>query len=194
MVICVYSSSSNHIDKIYHEAAYQLGCEIAKRGDTFLYGGGQLGLMGQCAKGVHDSNGKVIGIIPEALNIKGVVYDYCDELIVTEDMRTRKKIMDERSDAIIALPGGFGTLEELLEMITLKQLNYHNKPIAILNTQGFYDELMDTFEKLIELNFARPTMKSCYYVNHEIKDILNYIDQYQPIHHPKKWENQCACK
>lgn len=190
LVICVYSSSSNLIDKKYQEAAYQLGCEIAKRGDTFLYGGGQLGLMGQCAKGVHDHNGKVIGVIPEALNVKGVVYDYCDELIVTEDMRSRKKAMDEQSDAVITLPGGFGTLEELLEMITLKQLEYHNKPIAILNTDGFYNELIAMFDKIMDFNFAKDKMKSYYYISHDVKDILDYIDHYEPIKHQKKWEHR----
>ncbi len=190
MVICVYSSSSNLIDKKYKEAAYRLGCEIAKRGDTFLYGGGQLGLMGQCAKGVHDHNGKVVGIIPKVLNVKGVVYDYCDELIVTEDMRTRKKVMDERSDAVITLPGGFGTLEEILEMITLKQLQYHNKPIAILNTDGFYNELIEMFDKIIDLDFAKNVMKSYYYISHNAKDILDYIDHYEPIKHQNKWEHR----
>lgn len=119
-VICVYSSSSCIIDKIYFEAAGRLGAEIARRGDSFLYGGGVRGLMGAAAKAVQREHGRVIGIIPEALNIKGVVYESCDELVVTPGMRERKAIMDKRSDAFIALPGGYGTLEELLEIITLK--------------------------------------------------------------------------
>lgn len=136
-VICVYASSSNLIDRKYFDIASQLGEAIARNGDTLLFGGGVRGLMGAAATAVHRHNGRVVGIIPEALNQKGVVYETCDELIVTKSLRERKAIMDERSDAFIALPGGFGTLEELLEIITLKQLKYHNKPIVILNFDGF---------------------------------------------------------
>lgn len=187
MIICVYSSSSDVVESKYFEAAYKLGCEIAERNDTLMYGAGKVGLMGECARGVHDKKGNVIGVIPEALNLEGVVYNLCDELIVTEDMRSRKKIMDERSDAVIALPGGFGTLEELLEMITLKQLGYHNKPIAILNTDGFYNELVEMFEKIIEQKFAKDHMRSYYYISHDIDDILDYIDNYKPENHQRKW-------
>ncbi len=187
MIICVYSSSSDIVGKKYFEAAYDLGKEIAKRGDTLLYGAGIIGLMGESARGVHDNNGKVIGVIPEALNIEGVVYPCCDELIVTKDMRSRKKIMDERSDAVVALPGGFGTLEELLEMITLKQLGYHNKPIAILNTEGYYNELIQMFEKVVSQKFAKEYIKAYYYVSYSVKDILNYIDNYEPVKYEKKW-------
>lgn len=187
MIICVYSSSSNIIDRAYFSEAYKLGAEIAKRGDSFIYGGGMLGLMGECAKGVHDHGGRVIGVIPKALNIKGVVYESCDELIVTEDMRERKKIMDERSDAVIAMPGGFGTLEELLEMITLKQLRYHSKPLAILNTRGFYDELIAMFEKIISQRFAKQEMRELYFIDSEIEKILDYIDSYEPIELDDKW-------
>lgn len=187
MIICVYSSSSNIIDQVYFEEAYKLGSEIAKRGDSFIYGGGMLGLMGECARGVHDQKGTVIGVIPKALNIKGVVYEKCDELIITEDMRFRKKVMDERSDAIIAIPGGFGTLEELLEMITLKQLRYHNKPLVILNTNGFYDELIAMFEKIISQQFAKEEMRELYFISDRIDDILNYIDSYEPVERDDKW-------
>ncbi|NLK71915.1 MAG: TIGR00730 family Rossman fold protein [Clostridiales bacterium] len=187
MIICVYSSSSDVVEKKYFESAYNLGKEIAKRGDTLIYGGGRVGLMGACAKGVHDGNGKVVGVIPKALNIEGVVYDSCDDLIITEDMRSRKKIMDEQSDAVIALPGGFGTLEELFEMITLKQLKYHCKPIAILNTEGYYNPLIELFERVIQHKFAKEYMRSLYYVSSDVRDILNYIDAYEPVEIEQKW-------
>lgn len=185
--ICVYSSSSSNIDRLYFEVAEKLGAAIALRGDALLFGGGMIGLMGATAKAVHKHHGKVIGVIPKALNIKGVVYDYCDELIVTEGMRERKAVMDARSDAFIALPGGFGTLEEVLEIITLKQLKYHNKPVVILNTGGFYDSLLAQFRKIIDQKFAKPQSKGLFYVTNDPNEALEYIDNYQPIIIKEKW-------
>jgi uncharacterized protein (TIGR00730 family) len=116
-----------------------------------------------------------------------VVYEYCDELVVTTDMRTRKAAMDQRSDSFIALPGGYGTMEELLEIITLKQLNYHEKPVVILNTAGFYDPLLAQFECIIHLNFAKPSCRELYYVTDNIMEALAYIDHYQPVKVRPKW-------
>ncbi len=186
-VICVYCSSSRVIDRVYFEAAAELGKELALRRDTMLFGGGLLGLMGEVAKAVHQSQGEVIGVIPRALNIKGVVYEDCNELIVTETMRERKAIMDSRSDAFIALPGGYGTLEELLEIITLKQLDYHQKPIVILNIAGFFDKLLEQFEFIIDKRFAKPECRNLYFVTSKVKEALHYIDHYQPETLGPKW-------
>lgn len=186
-VICVYSSSSCAVDKIYFDAAERLGAEIAEKGDVFLYGGGLVGLMGACAKAVHQNKGKVVGVIPKALNLEGVVYNSCDELIVTEGMRERKSVMDARSDAFIALPGGYGTLEELLEIITLKQLRYHNKPIVILNINGFYDKLLEQFDLIIDRHFAKPQCKKLYFVAESVTEALEYIESYQPYIFEDKW-------
>jgi cytokinin riboside 5'-monophosphate phosphoribohydrolase len=186
-VICVYSSSSCTIDKVYFEAAAKLGSEIALREDIFLYGGGLTGLMGACAQAVHQNNGKVIGIIPEALNVKGIVYDRCDELVVTKGMRERKAQMDERSDAFIALPGGYGTLEEILEIITLKQLRYHNKPIVILNIYNFFDNLLSQFDAIVEQNFAKADCKKLYFTTDDVSKALEYIDTYSPPIFKDKW-------
>ena len=186
-VICVYSSSSCTLDEIYFSTAHELGSNIANRGDVLLYGGGYTGLMGACAKAVHENNGKVIGVIPKALNVKGVVYENCDELIETLGMRDRKGIMDERSDAFIALPGGYGTLEELLEIITLKQLRYHNKPIVILNTNSFYEDILKQFDKIVRERFAKPQCKELYYVTDNIDHALEYIDSYKPIEISERW-------
>ena len=179
-VICVYSSSSCAIDRVYFQAAEELGREIAVRNDALIYGGGMTGLMGSTAKSVHQYGGKVIGVIPKALNVKGIVYETCDELVVTEGLRERKGVMDARSDAFIALPGGYGTLEELLEIITLKQLRYHNKPIVILNVNGFYSRLIEQFEEIIQGNFAKSECKKFYHVASSVKDALDYIDSYEP--------------
>lgn len=186
-VICVYSSSSCAIDRCYFQVAEELGKAIALRGDTLLFGGGMRGLMGATAKAVQQHQGHVIGVIPKALNVTGVVYESCDELIVTEGMRERKAIMDARSDAFIALPGGFGTLEELLEIITLKQLKYHNKPVVILNVNGFYDRLLMQFDEIIDQKFAKPASKELYQVTSSPKEALEYLDSYQPMVIKEKW-------
>ncbi|MCR4435659.1 MAG: TIGR00730 family Rossman fold protein [Clostridiales bacterium] len=186
-VICVYSASSTNIDTIYFDVAAELGKQIALRKDILLYGGGLLGLMGATARAVHSCGGKVIGVIPKALNIEGVVYNTCDELIVTEGMRERKSVMDSRSHAFIALPGGYGTLEELLEIITLKQLKYHNKPIVILNINHFYDKLLEQFQEIMDRQFAKPECKKLYHVTSGISAALEYIDSYEPVELSEKW-------
>lgn len=186
-VICVYSSSSNSIDATYFEIATELGRAIALNKDVLLFGGGMRGLMGATATAVYENGGKIIGVIPQALNQKGVVYETCNELIVTEDMRKRKSVMDTRSDAFIALPGGFGTFEEVLEMITLKQLKYHNKPIVILNGNGYYDFMLKQFDQIIDQHFAKPESYSLYHVSSDVSDALDYIRDYTPLEFKDKW-------
>ena len=186
-VICVYSSSSNSIDATYFEMATELGKAIALNKDVLLFGGGMLGLMGATATAVYEHGGRIVGVIPRALNQKGVVYETCNELIVTKDMRKRKSVMDARSDAFIALPGGFGTFEELLEMITLKQLKYHNKPIVILNGNGYYDFMLKQFDQIIDQHFAKPESYSLYHVTNDVSNALDYICNYTPIEFKDKW-------
>lgn len=185
--ICVFSSSSNTIRKDYFEAADRLGREMARRGKTLIFGAGTTGLMGACARGVHSEGGKVIGVIPEALNEKGIVYEECDELIVTPGLRERKGIMDRRADAFIALPGGFGTIEEIMEIITLKQLGYHNKPIVLLNVRGFYTPLLDMLTRVIEQNFAKPQCLELFAVTESPEEALDYIDRYEPVSCGSRW-------
>jgi uncharacterized protein (TIGR00730 family) len=185
--ICVYSSSSSAVDCQYFAAARELGTKMAQRNMGLIFGGGVVGLMGETARALHAANGMVVGVIPEALNEKGIVYENCDELIVTKGLRERKAIMDERADAFIALPGGFGTLEELLEIITLKQLRYHNKPVVVLNINGFYDGLIQVFENIIELKFAKVTSRDLYHVSPTVDDALSYIENYVPLQWESKW-------
>jgi len=186
-VICVFSSSSNTIDHAYFDAAFELGREIAARGDLFLFGGGLTGLMGACARAVHSQGGKVIGIIPEALNEKGIVYDGCDELVVTPDMRERKAQMDIRSDAFIALPGGFGTIEEIMEIITLKQLRYHSKPIVMLNINGYYEHLIEQLKTSIRKNFAKAGCIDLFFITDDVTRALDYIRDYIPESFEERW-------
>ena len=185
--ICVYCSSSNIVDPVFFKAANELGALMANKGHTLVYGGGCVGLMGEVAKSVHHHKGKVIGIIPEGLRHKEVCYEQSDELIVTKDMRDRKAIMDERSDAVITLPGGFGTLEEILEMITSRQLGFHNKPLVIVNINGFYDPLIELFEHIYEHKFANTELRISYHVASNVKDAVEYIEQYSATDNLSRW-------
>lgn len=147
--IAVYCSSSDHLDKSYYEIAARLGRIIAKRHFTLVYGGGDVGLMGAIARAVHSEAGHVVGVIPDRLRaIEGVAYEIADELIVTKSMSKRKSIIWKRSDAFVALAGGIGTLEEFLEVITLKKLGYHDKPVALVNSNGIFDPLLNQFAVL----------------------------------------------
>ena len=174
--ICVYCSSSDAVGETYARAAEELGAEIGRRGDTLIYGGGRLGLMGRLARAVHSHGGRVIGVIPERLVEKKLAYHEADELIVTDGMHDRKAIMEERADGFIALPGGFGTLEEIVEVLTLKQLRFHSKPIVFLNTCNYYDPLLDFFEAFYRKKFAEARNRDLYYVASESKDALSHVD------------------
>jgi uncharacterized protein (TIGR00730 family) len=144
--IAVYCASSQTLDDVYHEAARELGIMMADNNIGLVFGGGSVGLMGEMARTVHSRGGHVTGVIPERLkSVEGVAYDIADELIVTESMSERKSIIWRRSDAYIALAGGIGTLEEFLEIITLKKLAYHDRPVALVNTNGLYDPLIKQF-------------------------------------------------
>lgn len=147
--ITVFCSSSNKVDRRYFEVAEQMGRCLADRNLTLVYGGGDVGLMGTMARSVHAHGGRVVGVIPSSLSsIEGIAYDVADELIVTETMSERKQIMSERADGFVVLPGGIGTLEEFLEVITLKKLGYHDRPVALVNTAGFFDGLLEFFSRL----------------------------------------------
>ena len=178
--ICVYSSSSNHIDPRYFAAARELGRLIGTRGHSLVYGGGNIGLMNAMAVEVQATGGKVVGVIPVGLRQKKWCLETCDELIVTDGMRDRKAIMEERAEAFIAMPGGFGTLEELLEIITLKQLHYHAKAIVILDVGGYYDPLLAQFERMVAEGFARHKFAELYHVTADAAEALDYIEHYRP--------------
>ena len=175
--ICVYCSSSNRIAPSYFDMADEVGQLLAQRGYTLLYGGGNVGLMGQMARAVHVHGGRVVGVIPEALKAReGVAYDVADELIVTETMQQRKAMLFTRADAFLVLPGGFGTLEEFMEVLTLRQLGYHDKAIALVNTDGFYNPLLDLFEHFYREHFARARTRDSYYVAPNPEDALSYLE------------------
>ncbi len=175
MIIGVYCASSNQVDEAYIKEAEHLGRIIAKRGHTLVYGGGQVGLMGVVARETHEHGGTVIGGIPKALKDReGIAYDVADEMHVTDTMQERKAIIFTRADAFVVLPGGFGTLEELMEVLTLRQLGYHDKPIVIANTKGFYDPLIDLFEHFYRERTAAEKYRNLYRV---VNDAVEAIEQ-----------------
>jgi len=185
--IAVYCSSSDIIHVDYFNAADELGKAMAKHSIQLVYGGGMVGLMGAVANSVKANKGTTCGVVPKALNIDNVVNDIDDELIITEGMRERKAVMDEKADAFIGLPGGFGTFEEMFEVLTLKQLGYHNKPIVFLNIRGYYNKLFEMFEHVYEEKFAKEQYKILYHISDSVEETMHYLKTYQAPDLPEKW-------
>jgi cytokinin riboside 5'-monophosphate phosphoribohydrolase len=187
MNITVFSSSSDAVDQGFFEVARELGETLARRRDTLIYGGTNVGLMGALAQACRDAGGKVIGVIPSYLADRGISNDDCDDLVITPDLRERKGEMESRADAFVVLPGGFGTLEEMVEIITLKQLQQHKKAIVILNAHGFYDPLRTLFEHFYEQRFAKEASRGLYHFADSVADGFHYLDSYVPAVVPSKW-------
>src|SRR6266498_421276 len=152
--LCVFCASASALPEVYRDAARRLGVQIARRGHRLVYGGGDVGLMGELARAVHAAGGEVFGVIPRSLIERELAYGPADELVVTETLRERKAEMDARADAFIALPGGFGTLEELLEVLTLRQLRLHNRPIVLVNVAGYWDPFLAMVRAMISQGFV----------------------------------------
>ena len=177
--VCVFASSSNNLEDIFYKDASDLGMLMGKNGMNIVYGGSRLGMMYACASKVKEYGGNIIGVMPQRLYDMGYGNnDDCSEFILTTGMRERKGKMDEVSEGIIALAGGFGTLEEVSEMIVQKQLGYNNKPIVFLNTNGFYDNLVKFFNSIIENKFAKESTRELYYIAETPEDAVNYILSY----------------
>lgn len=187
MKVCVFSSSSNAIDSQYIDEAIKLSHLIGLEKMTLINGGANVGLMETVLKEVVVSGGDTIGILPEKLNGHKLASQYAKKLIISKDMMERKSIMREMSDAFIALPGGFGTLEEILEVITLKQLDYHNKAIVFINTNGFYDDLFRQFERSFEENFAKHVYRELYHTANTSEEAIEYLKSYTPPQPVNKW-------
>lgn len=177
--ICVFASSSNYLEEAFYEDSRELGKLIGENGFNIVYGGSTLGMMWACAEQVKLNGGKVYGVMPQRLVDMGCRTDNCDEFHLAVGMRDRKQKMDEISDAVIALAGGFGTLEELAEMIVQKQLGYNKKPIVILNTNGFYDKLLEFFDVIVEEKFANRISKELYFVAKNPQEAIDYIKTYK---------------
>ena len=178
MRICVYGAASPTIDKEYIERVENLGREMAKRGHSLVFGGGGNGLMGAAARGVKDENGYILGVIPKFFREEAVeqIFNSCDELIEPNTMRERKQIMEDNADAFIVVPGGLGTYEEFFEILTSKQLCRHNKPIAIYNIDGFYNEIDNAMKSAIKKNFIKENCLELYKMSESTSEILDYIE------------------
>ncbi len=184
--ITVYCASSSKIDPVYMEQAALLGREMAARGMACINGGGNQGLMAAVSDAVLASEGTVTGIIPGFMVEEGWFHPALSELIVTLDMHQRKQMMAEKSDACIALPGGIGTLEELMEVITWKQLGLYSKPIIIFNINGYYDDLLKMLERAVRENFMRVQHQDMYLVASSVEEALDMIESAgEWIKHPR---------
>ncbi len=187
MKICVFASSSNALDQSYVDEAIKLAELIGTNGQTLINGGANVGLMHQMLEKAQECGAHTIGIIPEKLKGHNLVSEHAKELHVTKDMMERKAMMRELSDAFVALPGGFGTLEEILEVITLKQLDYHDKAILFLNTNGFNDDLFAQFEKSYDENFAKSNYRNLYHIAANSEEAIAYLKSYSPPTPVNKW-------
>lgn len=187
MKIAVYCSSSSAVAPVYKECARELGRLLGERGHELIYGAGNIGLMGEIACATKDAGGRVVGVIPRRLANYGLAYALADETIITETMAERKAEMELRADGFIGLPGGIGTLEELLQVLTLKQLRYLAKPIVLLNTAGFYDLLLQHLQRLVDESFMRSEFLSLYQVAQGAAEALDLIEAYREPELPAKW-------
>lgn len=173
--VCVYCGSSDGTQPAYKDAARLLGEQIAKSGLRLVYGGGSLGLMGTVAKATLAHGGPVTGIIPGFLHTREVMLEEVDDLVVTDDMHQRKRLMFEKADAFIALPGGIGTLEELVEMLTWEQLGRHDKPILLANIGGFWDPLISLIDHMRDQRFIRPDSDVRYLVENDPRKLIDTL-------------------
>lgn len=180
MKICVYGASSNQIDKNLIKVGEDLGEEMAKRGIPLIFGAGANGMMGAVARGITKGGGHMTGIAPSFFEVDGIIYDKCDELIRPETMWDRKTLLRDFADAYIVTPGGIGTMDEFFEVLTLKQLGRTEKAIVILNTDGFYDKLLQLLDDFIANKSVKKSVYELFYVTTSVTDALDYIEKYSP--------------
>lgn len=179
MNITVYGASSNTLDKKYVDKIELLGETLAKRGHGLVFGGGASGAMGASARGAKKGNAKkILGIAPKFFNVDGVLYTDCTDFIYTDDMRERKSLLESECDAFIIAPGGVGTFDEFFEILTLKQLGRHNKPMVLLNLFGYYDPLLKLMENAEKENCLNKATLDLYFVTDDIEKAFDYIENY----------------
>jgi uncharacterized protein (TIGR00730 family) len=180
MRVCVFASSSSRINLEYADAASELGILLSKAGTEVVFGGGGIGLMGKLADTIIENNGTITGVIPSFMKDQGWDHSDVNEMIITSDMGERKKQMFAMADAVVALPGGVGTLEELTEAITLKQLGLFRGPVIILNTLNFYKSLIDFFEHMVSENFLRYEHKAIWEVAGTPEEVMTILAKNDP--------------
>lgn len=178
MRICIYGAASNDIRESYITETEKLGELLAERGHSLVFGGGASGLMGAAARGFHRKGAEIIGVAPSFFNVDGVLFPHCTRMITTETMRERKETMETLADGFVVAPGGIGTLEEFFEILTLKQLGRHNKPIAIFNREGYYTPMLDMMRHVAKEGFMREVNLALVRECQTAKEVLSYLETY----------------
>ncbi len=185
--ICVYCSSSNYLPEKFYKFSAEFGIKIGTEGYNMVYGGTTVGMMGVIANNAIENGAEVIGVIPERIAQFGLKHPELAKVIITKDMRERKATMEKYADIFVALPGGFGTFEEIFEILVAKQLGYHNKPVIFFNFDSYYDNMFKMFDTVYENKFAKEEMKSLYFIANTIDEMYSYINGYKPQEIALKW-------
>jgi uncharacterized protein (TIGR00730 family) len=175
-LLCVYCGSSSLLESRYYSAAEEVGRSMVANGWGLVYGGGNVGMMGAVARSAKDSGGHVVGVIPDFMRERELAFHQADELITVGSMRERKRVMEERASAFLALPGGIGTLEELAEIMTLRYINRMQKPVVVFNQDGYYDDLLRFFERMTRERFKSPGLQALFSVATRVEDVWPLLD------------------
>lgn len=185
--VCVFCGSASGRSPAYSEAAREVGTELVRRGCALVYGGGRVGLMGEVATAVTSAGGPVIGVIPHALSAKEIAYSDATELIITDTMHSRKALMADRADGFLALPGGFGTADELFEILTWAQLGIHRKPVGLLNVNGFFTPLLAWLDHIVGEGLLKAKHRELLLVADTVSELLDTMERYEPPDATMKW-------
>ncbi len=177
LTICVYCSSKEEIDEAYKDLAGQVGTELARRGHALVWGGGRVSCMGAVARAARQGGARTVGVIPKALSTQELSDYEADELLITETMRERKGEMDRRADAFLTLPGGLGTLEELLEIWVSRSLGMHDKPLVVLDPDGFYEPLRQQVDALVERGFVSPGARDAIAWAKDVREAFDVLER-----------------
>ena len=176
MRICLFGASGDEILPVYTQQTFALGEALARRGHELIFGGGAHGLMGAAARGFTAGGGRIVGVAPRFFDQPGVLYDKCDEFVFPDSMRDRKKYMEDHADAFVVVPGGIGTYEEFFEVLTLKQLARHAKPIVLFNVNGFFDKLISMIREDTEAGFIRAQTETLFGVETDAAAVAWFVE------------------
>jgi hypothetical protein len=186
-LICVYCSSSDKLDQKYYREAERFARQLVAHGWGLVYGGGNRGVMGVVGRTVKEAGGHVVGIIPEFMKTRELALDAANELVTVQTMRERKQLMEERADGFVTLPGGIGTLEEFTEVMTLRYLNLVHKPVILVNQDGFYDELLQFFERMTRERFKSPGLHDLFTVVSTVDEVWPRLEEPKPFTADELW-------
>ncbi len=186
-LLCVYCGSSTRLEPRYYRSAEAVGRAMVANGWGLVYGGGNVGMMGSLARAVTEAGGRVVGVIPTFMRERELAYESADELVTVDSMRDRKRIMEERAAAFLALPGGIGTLEELAEIMTLRYINRISKPVVVFNQDGYYDDLLRFFERMTRERFKSDGLHALFSVAARIEEVWPLLHAPDPFEADAIW-------